>query len=55
MVGDDEIAGVVSFARGCPFYAQKPGSMDVMGKRVQVKPEYLENCVESVQKLVDQL
>jgi hypothetical protein len=29
--------------------------MDVMGKRAQVKPEYLDNCVESVQKLVDEL
>lgn len=54
-IRDFQTAGVVSFARGCPFYAQKSGRMDVMGKRVQVKPEYLENCVESVQKLVGQL
>jgi len=54
-IRDFQTAGVVSFARGCPFYAQKPGRMDVMGKRVQVKPEYLENCVASVQKLVDEL
>ena len=54
-IRDFQTAGVVSFARGCPFYAQKSGRMDVMGKRVQVKPEYLENCVASVQKLVDEL
>lgn len=29
--------------------------MDVMGKRVRVKGEYLQNCVDSVQKLVDEL
>ena len=54
-IRDFQTAGVVSFARGCPFYAQKSGRMDVMGKRVQVKPEYLENCIKSVQKLVDEL
>jgi cellulose biosynthesis protein BcsQ len=54
-IRDFQTAGVVSFARGCPFYAQKPGRMEVMGKRVQVKGDYLENCVESIQRLVDEL
>lgn len=54
-IRDFQTAGVVAFARGCPFYAQKPGRMDVVGKRVQVKGEYLENCVKSVQDLVDAL
>lgn len=54
-IRDFQTAGVVSFARGCPFYEQKPGRMEVMGKRVGVKREYLENCVQSVQALVDEL
>jgi cellulose biosynthesis protein BcsQ len=54
-IRDFQTAGVVAFARGCPFYAQKPGRMDIAGKRVQVKGEYLENCVASVQRLVNQL
>ncbi|MDF8264601.1 ParA family protein [Luteipulveratus flavus] len=54
-IRDFQTAGVVSFARGCPFYAQKPGRMDVMGKRVRVKGEYLQNCVDSIQQLVDEL
>lgn len=54
-IRDFQTAGVVSFARGCPFYAQKPGRMEVMGKRVQVKGEYLQNCIKSVQRLVDEL
>jgi cellulose biosynthesis protein BcsQ len=54
-IRDFQTAGVVAFARGCPFYAQKPGRMEVVGKRVQVKGEYLENCVKSVQELVDAL
>lgn len=54
-IRDFQTAGVVAFARGCPLYAQKPGRLDVMGKRVQVKGEYLDLCVESMQELVDAL
>lgn len=54
-IRDFQTAGVVAFARGCPFYEQKSGRMEVMGKRIQVKGEYLENCVQSVQALVDEL
>lgn len=54
-IRDFQTAGVVSFARGCPFYAQKPGRMEVQGKRVRVDPEYLNNCIVAVQGLVDEL
>lgn len=54
-IRDFQTAGVVAFARGCPFYAQKAGRAEVVGKRVRVKEEYLQNCVESVQSLVDKL
>ena len=54
-VRDFQTAGVVAFARGCPLYAQKAGRADVMGRRVQVKGDYLQNCVDSVQLLVDKL
>lgn len=54
-IRDFQTAGVVAFARGCPLYAQKPGRLDVMGKRVRVDSEYLQNCVEAVQELVDRL
>jgi len=54
-IRDFQTAGVVSFARGCPFYEQKPGRMEIMGKRVGVKGEYLENCIQSMQSLVDEL
>jgi len=54
-VRDFQTAGVVAFARGCPFYAQRAGRAEIMGRRVRVKDEYLVNCVASVQKLVDQL
>lgn len=54
-IRDFQTAGVVAFARGCPFYAQKAGRAEIQGRRVRVKEEYLTNCVESVQKLVDEL
>jgi len=54
-IRDFQTAGVVAFARGCPLYAQRAGRMDVMGKRVQVKEDYLQNCVASMQGLVDLL
>lgn len=54
-IRDFQTAGVVAFARGCPLYAQKPGKLDVMGKRVRVDPEYLANCITAVQELVDLL
>jgi len=54
-IRDFQTAGVVAFARGCPFYAQRPGRADVLGRRVQVKDEYLQNCIQSLQTLVDKL
>lgn len=54
-IRDFQTAGVVAFARGCPFYAQRHGKLEVMGKRVQVKKDYLDLCVSSVQGLVDSL
>ncbi|OIQ79156.1 CobQ/CobB/MinD/ParA nucleotide binding domain protein [mine drainage metagenome] len=54
-IRDFQTAGVVAFARGCPLFAQKPGRMDVLGKRVQVQPESISNCVKSIQGLVDLL
>ena len=54
-IRDFRTAGVVAFARGCPLYAQRPGRLDVSGKRVRVDKEYLDDCVKAVQELVDLL
>jgi cellulose biosynthesis protein BcsQ len=54
-VRDFQTAGVVAFARGCPLYAQTSGRLLVMGKRVQVKQQYLDLCIDSVQELVNLL
>jgi cellulose biosynthesis protein BcsQ len=51
-IRDFQTAGVVAFARGCPFYEQKPGRLEVVGKRVRVDADYLQNCIEAMQELV---
>lgn len=51
-VRDFQTTGVVSAARGCPFYVLKSGRLDLMGKRVAVKEEYRQNCIDNVQKIV---
>lgn len=54
-IRDFQTTGVVSFARGCPFYEQRAGRFDVMGKRVRVDGNYLQNCIDAMQGLVDRL
>lgn len=51
-IRDFQTAGVVAFARGCPLYAQKAGRAEIMGRRVQVKQDYLDNCIASIDNLV---
>lgn len=54
-IRDFQTTGVVAFARGVPFYSVRPGRLDVMGKRVSVKSEYLKNCIEAMEALVKKL
>lgn len=54
-IRDFQTAGVVSNARGCPFYALKSGRLDIQGKRVQVKEEYRQNCVDNINEVTEAL
>jgi len=51
-VRDFQTTGVVSSARGCPFYRLPSGKLDLMGQRVQVKEEYRINCIDNIDNLV---
>ncbi len=51
-VRDFQTTGVVSSARGCPFYTLSSGRLDVLGQRVQVKEEYRQNCINNIQDVV---
>lgn len=52
---DFQTAGVVAFARGCPFYSLPSGRLDISGHRVQVKDEYLRNCIKDINAMVTML
>jgi len=50
-VRDFQTTGVVSTARGCPFYALKSGRLDLLGRRVQIKEENRVNCIENIKEV----
>ncbi len=50
-IRDFQTAGVVSHSRGCPFYKMKAGTLDILGRRVQVNADRLEECREVIKNL----
>jgi cellulose biosynthesis protein BcsQ len=54
-IRDFQTTGVVAFAKGLPFSHVRAGKQAVNGHRVQVKQDYLENCVESLEGLAKSL
>jgi len=51
-IRDFQTTGVVSHARGCPFFALRAGRVDVCGQRVTVKEEYRQNCARAIYDVV---
>lgn len=51
-IKDFQTTGVVAFARGCPFFKIEEGRLEVMGKRIRVRQDYVDKCVDA---LVDRL
>lgn len=54
-VRDFGTTGVVAFARGQPFSVMQTGKLTIGGHRVQVKPEYRDDAVKFVDKIVAKL
>lgn len=54
-VRDFQTTGVVSAARGCPLQKLKSGRLELMGKRVAVREEYKQNCVDNVKLIVERM
>lgn len=50
-VRDFQTTGVVSTARGCPFYALRAGRLDLLGHRVQIKEENRINCISNIREV----
>lgn len=54
-VRDFQTTGVVSAARGCPLRKLKLGRLELMGKRVTVREEYRQNCIDNVETIVTRM
>ncbi len=54
-IRDFGTTGVVAFSRGCPFSTMATGKLDISGHRVQVKPEYRDQALEAIDKLVSKI
>ena len=54
-VRDFQTTGVVSSARGCPLQKLRAGRLDLMGKRVVIKEEYRQNCIDSVEQIISKM
>lgn len=51
-IRDFQTTGVVAFAKGLPFSKLQAGKTSINGHRVQVKQEYLTNCIDALEELV---
>lgn len=54
-VRDFQTTGVVSAARGCPLRKLKSGRLELMGKRVTVREEYRQNCIDNVETIATRM
>lgn len=54
-IRDFQTTGVVAFAQGIPFTRLRAGKHQLPGREVQVKADYLDNCIEAMGELVSSL
>jgi hypothetical protein len=54
-IRDFQTTGVVAFAQGVPFTRLNAGKHQLPGREVQVKADYLKNCIDAMNTLVDKL
>lgn len=52
---DFQTTGVVSTARGCPFYVLEKRSYVIQGRRVVIKGEYRDNCRDTIQDITSKI
>lgn len=52
---DFQTTGVVSMARGCPFYMLESRTYVIQGKRVVIRKEYLSNCKQTIKDIADKI
>ncbi len=51
-IRDFQTTGVVAFAQGLPFTKMRAGVYKMPGKEVQIRADYLKNCIDAMNDLV---
>lgn len=54
-VRDFQTTGVVAFAEGVPFSKLRSGTHSILGRKVQINPEYVALCRDEIDKIVERL
>lgn len=54
-VRDFQTTGVVAFARGAPFFSLSARSYSIQNKRVNIREDYLQNCIDAIDSVVAKL
>lgn len=54
-IRDFQTTGVVAFAQGLPFTRMHSGTYQMPGRSVQIRADYLQNCVDAMIQLVRRL
>lgn len=54
-IRDFQTTGVVAFAQGLPFTTMSAGNYQLPGRNVQIRADYLQNCIDAMNTLVGRL
>lgn len=54
-IRDFQTTGVVAFARGLPFTHMHAGRYTMQGRSVQIRADYLQNCIDAMNAMVAKL
>ena len=54
-IRDFQTTGVVAFAQGLPFTKMRAGRYQMPGREVQVRADYLQNCIDAINGMVAKL
>ncbi len=54
-IRDFQTTGVVSFAKGIPLTSLQQGSHRIANRRIQVRADYLRNCIDAMNDLVSKI
>lgn len=54
-IRDFQTTGVVAFAQGLPFTKMRAGKYQMPGREVQVRADYLQNCIDAMNDMVAKL